>query len=42
MSIWDLRRTIEEALPWWSPLLFIGTVIAVFIVTVMIERRRLK
>jgi hypothetical protein len=39
MSLWELRQVIESAFPWWSPLVVIGTVIVVFLVTVLIERR---
>lgn len=24
MSIWDLRQTIEQSIPWWAPLAVLG------------------
>lgn len=39
MSVWELRQTMESAVPWWIPFAVVAVLLTAFLVMAAREKR---
>jgi len=39
MTLWDIRRSFEQMIPWWVPVTIAGTALVLYVVSELWRKR---